>query len=78
MCRWFESSWYHKLKAPIQLVVSGLLICGTSWIRTSDTWIFSPLLYQLSYGTSIGVANVKKNVPHKAFEIIYTQFVQIA
>src|SRR5690606_23448045 len=27
-------------------------ICGgASWIRTSDTRIFSPLLYQLSYGT---------------------------
>ena len=26
-------------------------LCGTSWIRTSDTRIFSPLLYQLSYGT---------------------------
>jgi hypothetical protein len=25
---------------------------GTSWGRTSDTRIFSPLLYQLSYGTS--------------------------
>ena len=25
--------------------------CGASWIRTSDTRIFSPLLYQLSYGT---------------------------
>ena len=25
--------------------------CGTSWNRTSDTRIFSPLLYQLSYGT---------------------------
>src|SRR5690606_4557732 len=24
---------------------------GASWIRTSDTRIFSPLLYQLSYGT---------------------------
>ena len=27
-------------------------IRGASWNRTSDTWIFSPLLYQLSYGTS--------------------------
>jgi hypothetical protein len=24
---------------------------GTTWNRTRDTWIFSPLLYQLSYGT---------------------------
>ena len=27
--------------------------CGTDWNRTSDTRIFSPLLYQLSYGTII-------------------------
>ena len=26
--------------------------CGTSRGRTSDTRIFSPLLYQLSYGTN--------------------------
>ncbi len=26
--------------------------CGTDGNRTSDTRIFSPLLYQLSYGTS--------------------------
>ena len=25
--------------------------CGTSWSRTSGTWIFSPLLYLLSYRT---------------------------
>ena len=25
---------------------------GTTWIRTRDTWIFNPLLYHLSYGTS--------------------------
>ena len=28
--------------------------CGTTWIRTRDTWIFNPLLYHLSYGTSRG------------------------
>ena len=27
--------------------------CGTDGNRTSDTRIFSPLLYQLSYGTSV-------------------------
>ena len=26
-------------------------LCGATWIRTRDTWIFSPLLYRLSYGT---------------------------
>jgi hypothetical protein len=33
--------------------------CGISWNRTSDTRIFSPLLYQLSYDTlPLGTANV--------------------
>ena len=27
------------------------LLCGANGSRTSDTRIFSPLLYQLSYGT---------------------------
>ena len=31
----------------------GLFSCGTDGNRTSDTRIFSPLLYQLSYGTSV-------------------------
>ena len=26
-------------------------LCGATRNRTGDTWIFSPLLYQLSYGT---------------------------
>ena len=29
-----------------------LLCCGTTRIRTGDTRIFSPMLYQLSYGTN--------------------------
>ena len=29
--------------------------CGTDGNRTSDTRIFSPLLYQLSYGTSVSL-----------------------
>jgi hypothetical protein len=31
---------------------SNSLFCGVSWDRTSDTRIFSPLLYRLSYDTS--------------------------
>lgn len=27
--------------------------CGATWNRTRDTRIFSPLLYQLSYGTPL-------------------------
>ena len=29
-----------------------LFLCGASRNRTNDTRIFSPLLYQLSYGTN--------------------------
>ena len=55
----------HRLKsagAPIKVVRSGTrtkkrsqmesFFCGANGNRTSDTRIFSPLLYQLSYGTS--------------------------
>jgi hypothetical protein len=33
-------------KTPLK---SGVLIIATDQNRTDDTWIFSPLLYQLSY-----------------------------
>ena len=36
-----------KKKAPALLNKCFLL--ATGWNRTNDTWIFSPLLYQLSY-----------------------------
>jgi hypothetical protein len=35
--------------------------CGDSWNRTSDTRIFSPLLYQLSYVTIIESAFLNSN-----------------
>ena len=40
-------------KSPIYLIIKlvGDLFCGTTRNRTKDTRIFSPLLYQLSYGT---------------------------
>ena len=31
------------------------LRCGAEWIRTTDSRIFSPMLYQLSYSTKISV-----------------------
>ena len=34
------------------MILSGFF-GGTTWNRTRDTRIFSPLLYLLSYGTSI-------------------------
>ena len=33
------------------MLIWGSLLCGANGNRTSDTRIFSPLLYQLSYGT---------------------------
>ena len=35
------------------------LFCGANGNRTSDTRIFSPLLYQLSYGTFLRKAGAK-------------------
>ena len=34
-------------------------LSGATRNRTGDTWIFSPLLYRLSYGTSFRFANLK-------------------
>ena len=39
-----------------------LLCCGATRNRTGDTRIFSPLLYQLSYGTIIYMLRVLKRV----------------
>ena len=36
---------------------------GATWNRTRDTWIFSPLLYQLSYGTLLVLLEEKMVVP---------------
>ena len=40
------------------MLTRSFLSCGANGNRTSDTRIFSPLLYQLSYGT-------KRNTGHK-------------
>ena len=42
--------WIYKKRDAIYRVSTR---CGTDGNRTSDTRIFSPLLYQLSYGTSV-------------------------
>ena len=46
---------YGKVKNRFQEVLKTLLTpffaCGDRWNRTTDTRIFSPLLYQLSYIT---------------------------
>ena len=49
-----------------------LIFCGATRNRTGDTRIFSPLLYQLSYGTNImRIASAKIN----AFSV-FTKFVK--
>ena len=42
-----ESKVYKKTKGRNNVPP----FCGATWNRTRDTRIFSPLLYQLSYGT---------------------------
>ena len=42
----------HKLKKQKTLAMRGFL-SATGWNRTNDTWIFSPLLYQLSYSGEV-------------------------
>ncbi len=37
-----------KRKSPEEIRDFG---CGAEWIRTTDSRIFSPMLYQLSYST---------------------------
>ena len=49
-------SLVYTLASPLsRLVILRLLcsVCGMSWNRTSGTWIFSPLLYLLSYHTIV-------------------------
>ena len=44
-------TWKETKKADSRKKVS--LLCGTTRNRTGDSRIFSPLLYQLSYGTIV-------------------------
>ena len=45
-----------ETKNPGQAVPAGIFVnsCAQGRNRTSDTWIFSPLLYQLSYLGAVG------------------------
>ncbi len=50
-----EIFWKHaQMSKTKQADLSPPVGCGTTWIRTRDTWIFNPLLYHLSYGTGRG------------------------
>ncbi len=53
-----------------------LFFCGTSWNRTNDTRIFSPLLYQLSYGTKAG-ANIMLFIHSQNLKTFYCQYADI-
>ena len=57
---WFKHGLNIKLKTPKNghkrkesHFCNSLCFSGANWNRTSDTRIFSPLLYQLSYGTIV-------------------------
>ena len=43
----------HQKRGKTKKRGINLSFCGATGIRTRDTRIFSPLLYQLSYGTII-------------------------
>ena len=48
----------HVQKKEAQM---SLFFCGANGNRTSDTRIFSPLLYQLSYGTQSGLPPIGRS-----------------
>ena len=41
-----------KHKKAVKISLNCFFVCGATRNRTGDTRIFSPLLYQLSYGTN--------------------------
>ena len=64
-CRKLQNSYTYsdtKLSQKQEKTATEALLlrflCGATGNRTRDTRIFSPLLYQLSYGTRICVSNV--------------------
>ena len=62
---WIRSDWRssHRLRELVLMnrhkkshpKKNGLQNCGAEWIRTTDSRIFSPMLYQLSYSTKFWV-----------------------
>ena len=68
---------YPLKQKTLQLYAKGFF-GGISWNRTSDTRIFSPLLYQLSYDTGslsertpvVGAANVS---PFFVYEKLFSK-----
>ena len=58
----FTNDYKKKKLNPILLPsLASIHHCGATRIRTGDTRIFSPMLYQLSYGTlSFAIAKVRQ------------------
>jgi hypothetical protein len=48
MASWQNVKWRNS-SHHFAILLFRYLICGIDWNRTSDTRIFSPLLYHLSY-----------------------------
>ena len=48
-----NSEWLKIQKEVFIILIKTSFCCGATGNRTRDTRIFSPLLYQLSYGTSV-------------------------
>ena len=46
--------------------------CGTTGIRTWDTRIFNPLLYQLSYSTEVGRKDKMEVGMHRPISIFFS------
>ena len=47
-----ENNWYNAAGQEIKKVLKYFrTLSGTEWARTTDSRIFSPMLYQLSYST---------------------------
>ncbi len=44
---------YSSVRAKKDPDTFGTRVCGDEWARTTDSRIFSPMLYQLSYITAL-------------------------
>ena len=63
---WPPYNRIDETKKETQSDCVSFIFGGTDGNRTSDTRIFSPLLYQLSYGTSVFVAAKIRHFSHLA------------
>ena len=73
----YENGQIRRERAKIKPSISERLFeRGAEWIRTTDSRIFSPMLYQLSYSTSNWRhKSIQKVYPSKTFSIISSQII---